>query len=169
MKMVRHIENINFNPYFKAGTFLSLVKNFINSMRHCINLGIHLLKNKVVDITGLYMVKYFFKIRLFAYIIYIGLAHGPFWILPSFGQNQYMYVHFNRGYLVPENAIFLDSKAKYAMMGTLNGTFLEEAELVDLEKVAEYQCMPVIKIPLRDPQITPQRCVFNKFCPIKIH
>jgi len=66
-------------------------------------------------------------------------------------------VHFNRGHLVPENSIFLDPKVKYAMMGVLNGTYLEEAEMVDLEKVAEYQCIPVIKMPPKDPQIKPQK------------
>ena len=68
-------------------------------------------------------------------------------------------MHFNRGHLVPENSIFLDPKVKYAMMGVLNGTYLEEAEMVDLEEVAEYQCIPVIKIPPKG--------IYNRFALIK--
>ena len=58
-----------------------------------------------------------------------------------------MFIHFNNGQFTPENTIFLDSNAKYAMMGILNGTHLEEAEMIDLEEIAEYRCIPILKIP----------------------
>ena len=86
-------------------------------------------------------------------IVFSGLPHGPYWILPSLGCNQYMYVHFNHGHLVMEKSIVIDTSAKYALMGNLNQThYLEEAEMVDLEQIAEYKCMTVLKIPQNDPQ-----------------
>ena len=52
-----------------------------------------------------------------------------------------------------EKSIVIDTGAKYALMGNLNQThFLEEAEMVDLEQIAEYKCMTVLKIPQNDPQ-----------------
>ena len=62
-----------------------------------------------------------------------------------------MYVHFNHGNLVRDKTIVIDTHAKYAMIGTLHKTHLVEAEMVDLEKIAEYHCMPVLKLPLKDP------------------
>ena len=86
-------------------------------------------------------------------IFILGLPHGPYWILPSLGCNQYMYVHFNKGYLVMEKSIVIDTNAKFALMGNLNQRhYLEEAEMVDLEQIAEYKCMTVLKIPQNDPQ-----------------
>ena len=86
-------------------------------------------------------------------IVFSGLPHGPYWILPSLGCNQYMYVHFNHGHLVMEKSIVIDTSAKYALMGNLNQRhYLEEAEMVDLEQIAEYKCMTVLKIPQNDPQ-----------------
>ena len=64
-----------------------------------------------------------------------------------------MYVHFDNGHLVMERSIVIDANAKYALMGNLNQRhYLEEAEMVDLEQMAEYKCMPVLKIPQKDPQ-----------------
>ena len=52
-----------------------------------------------------------------------------------------------------EKSIVIDTSAKYALMGNLNQThYLEEAEMVDLEQIAEYKCMTVLKIPQNDPQ-----------------
>ena len=86
-------------------------------------------------------------------IFILGLPHGPYWILPSLGSNQYMYVHFNKGHLVMERSIVIDNNAKFAFMGNLNRRhYLEEAEMVDLEQIAEYKCMLVLKIPQNDPQ-----------------
>ena len=86
-------------------------------------------------------------------IFILGLPHGPYWILPSLGYNQYMYVHFNKGHLVMEKSIVIDTNAKFAFMGNLNRRhYLEEAEMVDLEQIAEYKCMLVLKIPQNDPQ-----------------
>ena len=52
-----------------------------------------------------------------------------------------------------EKSIVIDTSAKYALMGNLNKThYLEEAEMVDLEQIAEYKCMTVLKIPQNDPQ-----------------
>ena len=85
--------------------------------------------------------------------IFSGLPHGPFWVFSFLSKDQFMYVHFNHGNLVHENTIVMDTNAKYAMIGTLNKTHLVDAEMVHLEDIAEYQCMPVLKMPLNDPKI----------------
>ena len=85
--------------------------------------------------------------------IFLGLPHGPFWVFSFLSKHQFMYVHFNHGNLVHENSIVIDTNAKYAMIGTLNRTHLVDAEMVHLEDIAKYQCMPVLKMPLYDPNI----------------
>ena len=88
-----------------------------------------------------------------------GVPHGPFWIMPWIvtSSSQYMFLHFFRGQLIPDNTVLFDVRSRFAMMGTLvNGSILDQAQLVEVDQVGLYRdIIPVIKLPPWDAK---ERC-----------
>ena len=76
----------------------------------------------------------------------LGLPHGPFWIHSRFFQ-QFIFVHFDNGKLVPEEVVLIDPQDKgFGIKGKLvNATFLQNPIKVRINGIGEHNCLQVIK------------------------
>ena len=81
---------------------------------------------------------------------YNGLPNGPFWIGNVF-QKDFILVHFKNGQIIPQNVVSVNISNNTGVIGTLvNGQFLEQAQDISVNWVADYKCLKIVTLPSID-------------------
>lgn len=93
------------------------------------------------------------KVKVFSkenYLISVGqyqggLAHGPFWIHSRF-FGEYLFLNFKHGLIEDSSIYYLKESTKEVFQGTLvNGTFMANSSLVQIDGIGELNCIKMIK------------------------
>ena len=78
---------------------------------------------------------------------YNGLPNGPFWIGNVFQEN-FTLLHLKNGQIIPQNVVSVNIRKNTGVIGTLvNGQFLEQAQDISVNWVADYKCLKVVTLP----------------------
>ena len=78
---------------------------------------------------------------------YNGLPNGPFWIGNVFQEN-FTLVHLKNGQIIPQNVVSVNIRKNTGVIGTLvNGQFLEQAQDISVNWVADYKCLKIVTLP----------------------
>ena len=78
---------------------------------------------------------------------YNGLPNGPFWIGNVFQEN-FTLVHLKHGQIIPQNVVSVNIRKNTGVIGTLvNGQYLEQAQDISVNWVADYKCLKVVTLP----------------------
>ena len=103
--------------------------------------------NIIVEIIGI--VRGFDKAGVFEMIgnYYNGLPNGPFWIGNVFQEN-FTLLHLKNGQIIPQNVVSVNIRQNTGVIGTLvNGQFLEQAQDISVNWVADYKFLKVVTLP----------------------
>ena len=78
---------------------------------------------------------------------YNGLPNGPFWI-GNYFQEDFTLVHFKNGQIIPQNVVTINTRKNTGVIGTMvKGRFLEQAQDISVNWVADFKCLKVVTLP----------------------